>query len=282
MEGADKRSRDEICELSPFEAWHDPAIPAATRTFIRRIFVDVIFFCCSSESLRRSIAYNLYHVCRAFRNWPIIHRLLCHTIADPLSDGMRECKNWPIEGLFPKVKLNGQHWWWSHRLAIFNEALQICFEPELYHPGRWKELDLTEFPGCPFRFVHCSSVRMKRVVDGGCDEFIFWEAPDGASMILFTYAVLRFSMLDFVVVCNTAMDRVIFRVSGTEGFQYWYKSESNWDPVDCLRSLFWDNEDAFKVMMEAWTQDLSWVGKMERFVDRWFTRTPQEPIVPAE
>lgn len=283
MEG-DKRDREQI--PLTFDQWHDPSIPPSKRTMIMKLFVDTIFFGDVPEEMRRSTAWKLYHVCKAFREWPVIHRILAHTIEDPMSNGIRDGRH---DGdLFPHLILHRHHWWWAHRQNTFNEALRVMFDLHTYSPGSWREDEITQFRDSPFRFTRVNSVILRRVVGGGRDAYFFWEAPDGPSMILFTYTVLRYSTLDFVVIYNLDTitdgqeDRVIFHMSWQRGFLYWYQEDDDWDMSVVFRALFRDSEEAYETFMEAWGQDLSFLGKLERFVDRWYTRTPRKAIAPRE
>lgn len=259
----------------------DSSILPATRTQVLKLCVEYIFFVCPDEWLRRSVAYKLYHSCRAFRQWPVIHRLLCHTIGDRLSERMRECKDYHPH-TFPGVRLNGHHWWWTHRLSIFNEVLELCFDETLYHPGSWRQNDLTHVIGSPFHFVNCNNVRLKHTYDQGVENITFWEAPDGPSTILFSYVFMKTNLEDFLVVCNVMDERVIFR-SSRKGFQSWYRQSQCCDILEIFEALMWDNPAALEVMKESWNQPtLELVEKFERFVDRWFTRTPSLRIEPLE
>jgi len=250
-----------------------------------KLVVDYALFSHPDEWMRRSVAFKLYHTCRAFRRWPVVHRLLCHTIPDHLSDGMRECKNWDYGDLFPGVPLTNQHWWWTHRISVFNEVLDLCFDVEMYNPGSWKEEPVTEIIGSPFRFVNVNHVCLKHSYDQGVENILFWEAADAPSLILFAYTLLKYAREQDFVVSHTvrARHQAIIRYTPRSGMDYWYREDSNFLFEEFLDLLLEDDPEAVKTMRESWGQTtLTPVERFERFVDRWFTRTPQLQILPRE
>lgn len=269
---------------SPDPSIYDPSIPSATRKQVMKLVVDYALFSHPDEWMRRSVAFKLYHTCRAFRHWSVVHRLLCHTIPDHLSEGMRECKCWDYQDLFPGVPLTNQHWWWTNRISAFNEVLDLCFDVELYHPGSWKEEPITEVAGSPFRFANVNHVILKHAHDKGVENILFWEAADASSMILYAYTLLKnTSWQDFVVMHTVRRGhKAIFRYSGGS-LDYWYRDDSEFLFEEFLDLLMEDNPKAMAIMRESWSQtSLTPVERFERFVDRWFTRTPQLPILSQE
>lgn len=285
MRRGTKRPHGQTILIATPDPWkYDPSIPLTTRKQVIKLVVDYALFFHPDEWTRRSVAYKLYHTCRAFRQWPIIHRLLSHAIADHLSDGMRECKNWDFQLLFPGVALFHHHWWWTHRLSVFNEVLDTCFDTDLYHPGSWKEEPVIEIVGSPFRFVNVNQVLLKHSYDEGVENVLFWEAPDAPSLILFTYTLLRHvPKQDFVVTYTIKGSDKATLLYSRGGIDFWYLGINEFMFEDFLSLLMENNPKARDIMKESWDQtSLTPVERFERFVDRWFTRTPQLPILPRE